>query len=121
MVLGNPVVLIHRQDCEHFLQIETDEPEKVIRVSWVDTGVRPYTLEADLELNAYERTGLLRDITELFDEEGANILKLNSLTNKASNTVVMTLTLEISSLQKLSALLSRLNKVPNIFSARRKL
>lgn len=118
VVVGSQVALIHRQDCEHFLQTQADEPEKIIRVSW--GGGRQYLLEADLEIQAWERTGLLRDITELFDREGANILKLTSLTDKASNTVAMTFGIEIGSLQKLGLLLSRLNKVPNIFSVRRK-
>lgn len=118
VVIGSRVALIHRQDCEHFLQTQTDEPEKIIRVSW--GGGRQYQLEADLDIQAWERTGLLRDITELFDREGANILKLTSITDKASNTVAMTFGIEIDNLQKLSLLLSRLNKVPNIFSVRRK-
>jgi GTP pyrophosphokinase len=115
-----PVVRVHRLDCEQFLQIQADEPEKVLRISWFDARRHAArALEADLELNAYERTGLLRDITELFDQAGGNILKLSSLTDKASNTVAMTFTIEIASLQKLSALLSRLGQVPNISSVQR--
>jgi len=114
------VVRVHRLDCEQFLQIQADEPEKVLRISWFDARRHAArALEADLELNAYERTGLLRDITELFDQAGGNILKLSSLTDKASNTVAMTFTVEIASLQKLSALLSRLEQVPNISSVQR--
>src|SRR5690606_13069119 len=98
-------VRIHRQDSEHLL---CEKPENIIRVGWGEA--RPYTLETELELQAYERTGLLRDITERLDKEGANILKLNCVANKNSNQVVTTLTLEIANLQKLSVLLSRLSQ-----------
>jgi len=123
MVLSVPTAVIHRQDCEQFLQLQADEPEKVIRVSWFDSErghTKKYSLEADLEVQAYERTGLLHDITALLDKEGANILKLSSITNKSANSVAVTLTLEIRDLQKLSLLLAKLNKVPNIFLAKRK-
>lgn len=123
MVLSATTATLHRQDCEVFLQIQADEPEKIIRVSWLDKELgdsKKYALEADLELQAYERTGLLRDITELFDKEGANILRLSSVTDKATNTVSMTVTLEIRALQNLGLLLAKLNKVPNIYSAKRR-
>lgn len=123
MVLSAPTAIIHRQDCELFLQIQADEPEKIIRVSWLDQELgdaKKYSLETDLELGAYERTGLLRDITELFDKAGANILRLNSITDKSSNTVSITVTLEIRALQNLSLLLVKLNKVPNIYLAKRR-
>jgi len=108
-------VRIHRQDCEQLLN---EKPENMIRVSWGEA--RSYTIEAELELHAYERTGLLRDITTSLDQQGANILQLNCTANKQSNQVITTLTLEIANLQKLSVLLSRLSQVPNIFSVRRR-
>jgi len=114
-IIAPQQVRIHRQDCEQLL---SEKPEGVIRVSWGEA--RPYTIEAELELHAYERTGLLRDITERLDHEGANILKLNCVANKHSNQVVTTLTLEIANLQKLSVLLSRLSQIPNIFSVYRR-
>lgn len=109
------MVRIHRQDCELLL---SEKAENIIRVSWGEA--RPYLLEVELELHAYERTGLLRDITERLDHEGANILKLNCIANKQSNQVVTTLTLEIANLQKLSVLLLRLSQIPNVFSVRRR-
>lgn len=116
-MIASRKVRIHRQDCESLLQKLVENPETVIRVSWGEA--RQYALEAVLELQAYERTGLLRDITEKLDQEGANILLLNSITDKRSNTVTITLTLEIANLQRLSVLLSRLSHIPNIFSLRR--
>jgi len=112
------VVRVHRQDCAELLQMLVEKPESIIRVSWGE--MRQYALEAALEIQAYERTGLLRDITQQLDLEGANILRLNSVTDKNSNIVQMGFTIEIANLQKLSLLLSRLKQIPNIFSLQRR-
>lgn len=116
-MVGPQRVRIHRQDCEQLLQALSDKPETIIRVSWGTASA--YALEAELELLAYERTGLLRDITEKLDQEGANILRLHCVTDKLNNKVTTTLLIEIANLQKLSVLLARLNQVPNLFSVRR--
>jgi GTP pyrophosphokinase len=111
-------VSIHRQDCSNILQLQADEPERIIKVSWGETPQSSYSV--DLIIEAYDRTGLLRDITALLDSEHINISALQTLSDKRKNTVDMLLTAEIRSINELSRILTRLNQLPNIASARRK-
>ncbi|MDQ2075393.1 GTP diphosphokinase [Marinimicrobium sp. ABcell2] len=111
-------VSIHRQDCSNILQLQADEPERIIKVSWGETPQSSYSV--DLIIEAYDRTGLLRDVTAMLDSEHINISALQTLSDKRKNTVDMLLTAEIRSINELSRILTRLNQLPNIASARRK-
>jgi len=111
-------VSIHRQDCSNILQLQTDEPQRIIKVEWGNTPQSSYSV--DIIIEAYDRYGLLRDITTLLDNERINISALQTLSDKRKNTVDMQVTTEIRSFDELSRILTKLNRLPNIASARRK-
>jgi len=111
-------VSIHRSDCSNMLQLQSDEPERTIKVDWGATPQSSYSV--DLIVEAYDRHGLLLDITALLDNERINISAINMLSDKRKNTVDMQITVEIRGFDELSRVLSRLNQLPNIASARRK-
>ena len=69
---------------------------------------------------AYDRTGLMRDITEIMAGERINISAANVATHPKDHTAVITATLEISSIIQLSRVLARIEKLPNVFEARRR-
>lgn len=111
-------VSIHRQDCSNVLQLQADEPQRIIKVEWGNKPQSAYSVDVIIE--AYDRYGLLRDITTLLDNERINISALQTLSDKRKNTVDMQVTVEIRSFDELSRILTRLNQLPNIASARRK-
>jgi len=111
-------VSIHRQDCANILQLQADEPQRIIKVEWGNKPQSAYSVDVIIE--AYDRYGLLRDITTLLDNERINISALQTLSDKRKNTVDMQITVEIRSFDELSRILTRLNQLPNIASARRK-
>lgn len=111
-------VSIHRQDCTNILQLQADEPERIIKVEWGSAPQSSYSV--DIIIEAYDRHGLLRDITALLDNERINISALQTLSDKRKNTVDMLITAEIRSIDELSRILTRLNQLPNVASARRK-
>ena len=80
--------------------------------------VDPATLPAGPFL-AYDRQGLLRDITQLLSSERVNVLALNTSSNTDSHTAAMRLTVEVSGLDSLSQLLARIHNLPNVISASR--
>ncbi len=110
-------VSVHRQDCAKLLQLSYSEPERIVEVSWGDAEQTTYPV--DVVLVAYDRQGLLRDITQLLAVNKVNVLAMNTQTNRADSTATMRLTVEITSLQALADLLVRLNGLPNVISARR--
>lgn len=111
-------VSIHRQDCSNILQLQADEPQRIIKVEWGNAPQSSYSV--DIIIEAYDRYGLLRDITALLDGERINISAMQTLSDKRKNTVDMQVTAEIRSFDELSRILTRLNQLPNIASARRK-
>lgn len=111
-------VSIHRQDCNNALQLAADEPERMITVDWAEKPEQFYSV--DVVVEAFDRHGLLRDITALLDRERMNVSALQTLSNKHRNTVDMTMTLEILSFGDLSRVLGRLSRLPNVSSVRRK-
>lgn len=111
-------VSIHRQDCGNFLQLQTDEPERILKVNWGEEPKQLY--EVDMLIEAYDRQGLLKDITALLHSSHVNVTAMQTLSDKGQNTVDMVMTIEIRDFSELSRILSRINQLPNIASAQRK-
>jgi len=110
-------VSIHRQDCASVLQLESREPERIIQVSWGPVPVLTYPV--DIVIRAYDRSGLLRDVSQVLLNERINVLAVNTRSNKEDNTASMSLTIEIPGLDALGRLLGRISQLPNIIEARR--
>ncbi|MBM7059776.1 GTP diphosphokinase [Pseudomonas sp. UL073] len=110
-------VSIHRQDCASVLQLGGREPERIIQVSWGPAPVQTYPV--DILIRAYDRSGLLRDVTQVLLNEKINVLAVNTRSNKEDNTALMSLTIEIPGLDALGRLLGRIAQLPNVIEARR--
>ena len=111
-------VSIHRNDCGNFLGLKGRNPERVIEVDW--GGAESSQYPVDLTLQAYDRNGLIRDVTAVLADEDVNIMDLQSTTDKKLNEVEMRLSIEIRDLPTLSTAISRLEQLPNVFSVRRR-
>ncbi len=110
-------VSIHRADCPRLLQIGENHPERVIDVEW---GTAPdERFEVDIAIEAYDRQGLLRDVTSMFANARINVLSIQTQTNRKAHAATMRLTVEVSDLGSLGKLLERLNRLKNVISARR--
>lgn len=111
-------VTVHRQDCLTFLHHREYEPSRIIEVSW---GGRPEAVyPVDIEIEAYDRHGLLRDITQVLTMSRSNVLSLHTHSNTDDNTATMQVAVEISSLEQLARLLAQIRNLPNIIDVRRK-
>ncbi|QLF92250.1 GTP diphosphokinase [Pseudomonas sp. ABC1] len=110
-------VSIHRQDCASVLQLSGREPERIIQVSWGPVPEKTYPV--DIVIRAYDRAGLLRDVSQMLLNERINVLSVNTRSNKEDSTAQMSLTIEIPGLGALGRLLGRISQLPNIIEARR--
>ncbi len=111
-------VSIHRQDCTNILQRRSLEPERIIAVDWAEKPANLYSTEIAIE--AFDRHGLLRDITTLLDREKINVSAMQTLSDKNKNTVQMEATIEVTDFGSLSRVLARLSQLPNVSSVVRK-
>ncbi|MFZ2290138.1 MAG: GTP diphosphokinase [Halopseudomonas yangmingensis] len=110
-------VTVHRADCATAMQLQDRESERLIEVSWGREPVRTYPVE--ISIRAYDRSGLLRDVSQLLANEKLNVLEVSTRTNKDDNSALMLLTVEIPDLQLLGRLLGRIGQLPNVIEARR--
>ncbi|MEM1175209.1 MAG: bifunctional (p)ppGpp synthetase/guanosine-3',5'-bis(diphosphate) 3'-pyrophosphohydrolase [Pseudomonadota bacterium] len=111
-------VSIHRADCGNALDLNRRHPERLIEVSWGGSEDAAYPV--DLSIHAVDRSGLLRDISAILADEGANVTDLNTHSNRETGESEMLISLEISDLPTLSATITRLEQIPNVVSVRRK-
>ena len=106
---------IHRQDCNTALSLRSREPERLIEVNW---GTRPdYSYPVDVMITAYDRPGLLRDITVVLANDKVNVLSMQTRTSKEEHLASMLLTMEVSSLENLGRLLAKVSQLPNVIEA----
>ncbi|WP_237065566.1 GTP diphosphokinase [Microbulbifer guangxiensis] len=112
-------VSIHRKDCPNMLRMHADERERVLQVEWAEKPKELYAVEIMIE--AYDRHGLLRDITAMLDSQRINITAMQTRSNKHKHTVDMVLTAEIHNFEELSRVLHRINQLPNVASAKRRM
>ena len=106
-------ISVHRKDCPNIANIE--EKERLIKVEWGRSD-RFYSVPVRIE--AWDRVGLLRDISAIVAEEKVNIASLNAA-DHADQTTTILLTLETKGIEQLSRLLSRLEGVRGITSVAR--
>jgi len=106
-------VTVHRKDCPNI--VHTDEKERLIKVEWGRTD-QFYSVPVHIE--AWDRVGLLRDISAIVAEEKVNIASVNA-TNHDDQTTSIFLTLETKGIEQLSRLLSKLEGVRGMISVTR--
>jgi len=106
-------VTIHRQDCRNLLRLQDTHPERTIEVDWGRTPESGFPV--DIQVEAYDRRGLLRDISTVLTEERADILGSNTRTDQTRHVARIDLTVSVTSLEQLSRVMHRLNSVSNVF------
>jgi len=94
------------------LQMKDREPERIIEVSWGGETRRTYPVE--LNILAYDRTGLLRDIMMVMANSNINVTSVNTLSNKDESQADMRLTVEIEDIDSLGKVMTQLSRISNV-------
>ncbi|MCP2515872.1 bifunctional (p)ppGpp synthetase/guanosine-3',5'-bis(diphosphate) 3'-pyrophosphohydrolase [Achromobacter mucicolens] len=109
-------VSIHRRDCHSYLALAAREPERVIEVAWGETADTFYPV--DISVRAHDRSGLLRDLSEVFARLRLNVVGVN--TQSKQSLAHMVFTVEVRGGESLSRALDALAEVPGVSSATRR-
>jgi len=110
-------VSIHRRDCPNVLNLSQ---ERLLRVSWgSDASSAMAASRVKIRVQAYDRSGLLRDITEILNDEKINLLDASAVTARQDNLALITATLEVRDAEQVSRVLSRIDRLPNVVEVRR--
>ncbi len=113
-------VSIHRQDCSNFRELATRSPERVIDVRWGERKAGPdaAVYPVDVAVEAADRQGLLRDISEVFSKEKINVTGVQ--TQSIKGMAYMTFTVETHDAGLLPRVLTSLKSVKGVRNARRR-
>ena len=112
-------VSIHRQDCANVLRLQTDRSARLVDVNWSDDTQREHPV--DVRIVAYDRKGLLRDISVVIAGANAGVESMHTDDEAGGDTVTVTLdlTVRVADFEQLTELLARVNDIHNVVEARR--
>ncbi len=110
-------VTVHRRDCPNMLRLDPERRGRLVDVSW--PAGEAVTYPVNVLVRAYDRQGLLRDVTTILTAERINIEALDTRTSRRDQTAETTMTLQVASLEQLSRVLDLLGQLPNVYEARR--
>ena len=116
-------VAIHRADCRNFRELAGRSGERVIPVAWgAQRSDRAALYPVDVLIEAADRPGLLRDISELFTKEKMNVTAVNtqSMRDGGDATAWMTFTVEIADASRLPHVLAQVERLAGVRRARRR-
>jgi len=110
-------VSIHRQDCANVLRLQKDRSARLVDVNWSDDTQREHPV--DVRIVAYDRKGLLRDISVVIAGVNAGVESMHTDDEPGGDTVVLDLTVRVADFEQLTELLARVNDIHNVVEARR--
>lgn len=113
-------VSVHRSDCSNFREMAARNEERVIDVAWDSPKSEKHTAvyPVDVSVEAADRQGLLRDISDVFAKEKTNVIGVQ--TQSVKGTAWMTFTVEVSDSGRLNKVLGIVATVPGVRAARRR-
>ncbi len=109
-------VTIHRASCSNVVRMRDTQPERLIEANWGEP--REEVFPVDVVIEAMDRQGLLRDISEVFSKEKINVTAANTLTRNLHSR--MAFTIEVKSLDAVKRALQDVRSVKGVLSASRR-
>ncbi|HEY0768535.1 MAG TPA: bifunctional (p)ppGpp synthetase/guanosine-3',5'-bis(diphosphate) 3'-pyrophosphohydrolase [Steroidobacteraceae bacterium] len=112
-------VTVHRSECASLRRMSALKPDRVLKVEW--TTAETAALNVELSVSAYDRRGLLRDLTDVLAVERLSIDAVTSKTDHDAGIAHVALSVAVNDLEQLARVLRRLAGVANVIEARRRL
>lgn len=109
-------VSIHNRGCPEYARLIEREPQREVRAAWISQNKSYQPVEICIE--AYDRRGLLRDLTQVIDNEDVNIRGVDTRSDD-DNIAYLKFKVEVTGLSQLSKLLAKLEQQPGVIHARR--
>jgi len=111
-------VTIHRVSCPNMVAtLRKGSDGRLVDVQWTSKPEKTYPVK--IQVSAYDRQGLVRDIAGLVADEHINMRSVEALTGQKNNLAVITATLEIEDATQLMRILTKMDRLSNVVEARR--
>ncbi|HJV07650.1 MAG TPA: bifunctional (p)ppGpp synthetase/guanosine-3',5'-bis(diphosphate) 3'-pyrophosphohydrolase [Chromobacteriaceae bacterium] len=108
-------ISIHRANCVTLKRLSADAPERLITAEWGDQKNSVFPI--DIEVQSLDRTGLLRDISDVLVREKLNLIAVNTLSRDLH--AKMGFTVEVRNLNDINRVLGRIRDLQGVIEARR--
>ncbi len=108
-------VAVHRHDCPNVKRLDETGKSRLLAAEW---GSKPGLYEVDILVEASDRQGLLRDISEAFTREKVNVTAASTLSR--GQRAAMGFTVQIGDAMQLEKVLGKVREVPGVSGVRRK-
>src|SRR3984893_13496441 len=109
-------VSVHRADCANASQLATSQSDRVIEVEWDHD--QPATYVVSVEIEALDRSRLLRDVSQVLSEHHVNILSCNSQTS-ADRVAKLRFDFELADPGHLDSMIGAIKRVDSVYEAYR--
>ena len=112
-------VSVHREDCGNLLRLQSEEPERIIKVNWGGTPKQVYPV--DIQAVAYERSGLMRDVSAALDKLGVEIIDISAhrKNHQGDLVFIISMKLEVTGIEQLSIVMGKLRQLANLTEVKR--
>jgi GTP pyrophosphokinase len=110
-------VTIHLARCASLLRMRAVKPERVLKVEW--TLHSESALPVRIRVQALDRRGLLRDVSDVMALEKLSIEGVNSDTDPVDRIATIVMRTAVRDHAQLGRVLQRLSAVPNVLRAER--
>lgn len=110
-------ISVHQEQCRNIQQAIQHRPERVLPINWGTESTQHFAV--DILLEADDRDGLIRDISNVIASEKIPLLGLSSRVNRINRTAFVQLTVEVQSLELLEGILKQLRQLPGLNAIRR--
>lgn len=111
-------ITVHRNNCINIVKLPELQRSRLTQVIWSNQPVTE-NFSVDMLVIAEDRKGLLRDLFAVVAGEDVNVLGVNSVSYKETDTAKLRFTLEIKDMQQFNRVLNKVLQVPKILEARR--
>ncbi|MBA6289831.1 GTP diphosphokinase [Colwellia sp. MB3u-4] len=110
-------ISVHRVDCEQLANALNQQPEREVEVQWGINNKKSY--QVSINIIGGDRQGLLRDISTIISNERVSIIGIESHTDKAKQSMSMTIKVEIANNEALTRLLAKLKQLDDVAEVKR--
>lgn len=128
-VFGEPIVgfttrgrgvTVHRTDCRTIQNLSASERNRLMPVCWGNASGPNQWFPVPLRIEAWDRVGLWRDISNVIADARINITDINQGKRWANGRTALNVTVSLQSMAQLSPLIEKLNRIPDVIDVYRK-
>jgi len=110
-------ISIHREDCPNIKGAD-DTENRLIEVEWEDAASKGQDYDAELQVEGYNRTGLLNEVLQVVNSMTRNLTSVNGKVDN-NKMATITLTVGIQNLNQLEKIVDKIKTIPDVYSVRR--